>query len=225
MNYIPIFQVKLYYTQINGMWTGWKYGVERSSKPYETDISNLYWLNFVHEAAEFQRKLNISLGEDPIERLPSLGSAFLRVVDAKAEDGTPTKKLYVSHNAAESYSSMTRLLKRYKLNYHKTAKSPELVHGTSIAFSGYPGSITSQDEFYIINGENHRMAVTGTALRNYNSKLWKDVSIMKHVSSSFLNRKVDCITIFIYERTIFNKSIIGLGIYFQDIFRQSSKLG
>ncbi|CAB3221806.1 unnamed protein product [Arctia plantaginis] len=173
--------VKLYYTQINGMWTGWKYGVERSSKPYDTDISNLYWLNFVNEAVEFQRKLNISLGGDSIEKLPNLGSAFLRVVDTMAKDGTPTKKLYLSHNAAGKYSSMTRLLKRYKLNYHKTAKSSELVYGTSVAFSGYPGSITSQDEFYIINGENHRMAVTGTALRNYNSKLWKDVSIMDQV--------------------------------------------
>lgn len=173
--------VMLYYTQIAGIFTGWQHGVERSTLEYDTDISDLYWLNFVSEAIEIQHKMNISLNDESIEKLPHLSSAFLRIIDDKTEDGLPTKKLYVAQNAAGTYSSMTRILKRYKLNYHKTAKDPKLVHGTSIDFSGYPGSITSQDEFYIINGENHRIAVTGTALRNYNPKLWKEVNINEQV--------------------------------------------
>ena len=77
---------------------------------------------------------------------------------------------------------MTRIMKKYKLNYHETAKSAELVPGTTVHFSGYPGSITSQDEFYVVKGENHRLAVTGTTLRNYNKKLWKEVNITEQVS-------------------------------------------
>lgn len=78
---------------------------------------------------------------------------------------------------------MTRILKRYKLNYHLTSKDTKSVPGTTVDFSGYPGSVTSLDEFYIINGENHQMAVTGTTLKNYNNKMWKDVDIYKQVSS------------------------------------------
>ncbi|KAH9644783.1 hypothetical protein HF086_007871 [Spodoptera exigua] len=173
--------VSLYYTQISGIFTGWKHGVDRSMKEYETDISDLYWLNSVSEAIEIQRKMNITLEDEGLEAIPHPSSAFLRVVDDKTSDGTPTKKLYVSQNAAGSYSSMTRILKKYKLNYHKTAKDADLVSGTSVHFSGYPGSITSQDEFYIVKGENHRLAVTGTALRNYNPKLWKEVNITEQV--------------------------------------------
>lgn len=68
-------------------------------KEYETDISDLYWLNSVSEAIEIQRKMNISLENDSLDTVPDLSSAFLRVVDDKAGDGTPTKKLYVSQNA------------------------------------------------------------------------------------------------------------------------------
>lgn len=76
---------------------------------------------------------------------------------------------------------MTRILKKYKLNYHKTSSDDAAVPGLSVEFSGYPGSVTSQDEFYVIRGDNHRMAVAGTTLRNYNKKLWKSVNITEQV--------------------------------------------
>ncbi|XP_021188181.3 putative phospholipase B-like lamina ancestor [Helicoverpa armigera] len=173
--------VSLHYIQISGILTGWKHGIDRSMKEYETDISDLYWLNSVSEAIEIQRKMNISLEDEALETVPHLSSAFLRVADDTTKDGIPTKKLYVSQNAAGSYASMTRILKKYKLNYHETAKDSKLVPGTSVHFSGYPGSITSQDEFYVVKGDKHRMAVTGTTLRNYNHKLWKEVNITEQV--------------------------------------------
>ncbi|XP_047029873.1 putative phospholipase B-like lamina ancestor isoform X1 [Helicoverpa zea] len=173
--------VSLHYIQISGILTGWKHGIDRSMKEYETDISDLYWLNSVSEAIEIQRKMNISLEDEALETVPHLSSAFLRVADDKTKDGIPTKKLYVSQNAAGSYASMTRILKKYKLNYHETAKDSKLVPGTSVHFSGYPGSITSQDEFYVVKGDKHRLAVTGTTLRNYNHKLWKEVNITEQV--------------------------------------------
>ncbi|XP_047029875.1 putative phospholipase B-like lamina ancestor isoform X2 [Helicoverpa zea] len=164
--------VSLHYIQISGILTGWKHGIDRSMKEYETDISDLYWLNSVSEAIEIQRKMNISLEDEALETVPHLSSAFLRVADDKTKDGIPTKKFY---------ASMTRILKKYKLNYHETAKDSKLVPGTSVHFSGYPGSITSQDEFYVVKGDKHRLAVTGTTLRNYNHKLWKEVNITEQV--------------------------------------------
>ncbi|KAI8436683.1 hypothetical protein MSG28_010171 [Choristoneura fumiferana] len=176
--------VSLHYTQISGIYTGWKHGVERSMNEYETDISDLYWLNAVAEAAEIQRKLNISLDDQALTSVSGLSSALLRIVNVTTEDGGIAKKLYVAQNGAGSYSSMTRILKRYKLNYHLTAKSPILVPGTSVDFSGYPGSITSQDEFYVVKGANHNMVVTGTSLNNYNNNLWKVVNITEQVPAA-----------------------------------------
>lgn len=76
---------------------------------------------------------------------------------------------------------MTRILKRYKLNYHMTSEDSTPAPVLQVDFSGYPGSITSQDEFYVLRGEAHHMVVTGTPLRNYNPKLWKEVNITEQV--------------------------------------------
>ncbi|XP_063624010.1 putative phospholipase B-like lamina ancestor [Cydia splendana] len=177
-------QVSLHYTQISGIYTGWKHGVDRSMKEYDHDISDLHWLNAVAETVEFQRKMNLTLRDPALDAVSGLSSAFLRIVNETSEDGTAATKLYVAHNAAGSYSSMTRILKRYKLNYHLTSKSSTLVSGTTVEFSGYPGSVTSQDEFYMVQGAGHSMAVTGTSLNNYNSHLWKDVNITVQIPTA-----------------------------------------
>ncbi|CAH2096323.1 unnamed protein product [Euphydryas editha] len=173
--------VSLYYTQIGGIYTGWKHGVERSMTEYDTDISDLYWLNSIAEVNELQHKLNISIEDPEISNTPGLSSAFLRIINETAEDGTSIKKLFLAQDVAGSYSSMTRIMKRYKLNYHRTSKDTTLAPGSSVDFSGYPGSVTSQDELYVVKGENHRLAITGTPLKNYNNKLWKNVNITEQV--------------------------------------------
>ncbi|XP_045536388.1 putative phospholipase B-like lamina ancestor isoform X1 [Papilio machaon] len=174
--------VSLYYTQISGMYTGWKHGSERNANTKsDTDISELYWLNSMADVVELQRKMNITIDNNPVNKLPGLSSAFLRVVNETLENGTTTKRIYLAHNAAGSYLSMTRILKKYKLNYRKTSTDDAAVPGLSVEFSGYPGSVTSQDEFYVIRGDNHRMAVAGTTLRNYNKKLWKSVNITEQL--------------------------------------------
>ncbi|CAH2048552.1 unnamed protein product, partial [Iphiclides podalirius] len=172
--------VSLYYTQISGMYTGWKHGTERNTN-LETDISDLYWLNSIADVVELQRKMNITIDDPAIDKLPGLSSAFLRITNTTSEDGTATKKIFLAHNVAGSYSSMTRILKKYKLNYRKSQNDDTLAPGVSIEFSGYPGSVTSQDEFYLIKGDNHRMAITGTTLKNYNRKLWKSVNITEQL--------------------------------------------
>ncbi|XP_045773042.1 putative phospholipase B-like lamina ancestor [Maniola jurtina] len=173
--------VSLHYTQIGGIYTGWNHGVVRSNNEYETDISDLYWLNSVAEVVEIQHKLNISVEDPEFTTMPGLSSAFLRIVNETSEDGNEIKKLFMAQDVAESYSSMTRILKKYKLNYHRTSRDTKPAPGASVEFASYPGSITSQDEFYLVRGENHRLAIAGTALRNYNDKLWKNVNITEQV--------------------------------------------
>lgn len=94
------FQVNLYYTQINGIYTGWKYGIDRSESEYPTDIYELYWLNFISEIPEIQRKLNLTIEDSALNYISGLSSAFLRIVNDTSSDGAENKKLYVSQNAA-----------------------------------------------------------------------------------------------------------------------------
>lgn len=92
-------QVSLYYTQINGISTGWKHGVERSTNEYETDISDLYWLNSIADVAELQHKLNISIENTTLDKLPDLSSAFLRIVNETDNEGTATQRMFIAQNA------------------------------------------------------------------------------------------------------------------------------
>lgn len=102
LNTLNHFKVSLYYTQINGIFTGWKFGVERSGSEYETDITDLFWLNSIAEVPELQRKLNISIENSTLDHLPDLSSAFLRVVNETTDDGV-MKKMFIAQNAAGRY--------------------------------------------------------------------------------------------------------------------------
>lgn len=97
----PNLKVSLHYTQVNGIFTGWKHGVERSLNAYETDISDLFWLNSIAEVPELQRKLNISIENTTLDNLPHLSSAFLRVVNKTADEGV--LKMFLAQNSAGRY--------------------------------------------------------------------------------------------------------------------------
>lgn len=64
---------------------------------------------------------------------------------------------------------MLRLLKRYKFGYHVSGeKDAARVPTRSIVTSSYPGALSSQDEYYILNGEKDQdlIVVAGTPLKN-----------------------------------------------------------
>lgn len=90
----------MHYTQIGGIYTGWNHGVVRSNNEYETDISDLYWLNSVAEVVEIQRKLNISVEDPEFSTMPGLSSAFLRIANDTTEDGKDVRKLFVAQDMA-----------------------------------------------------------------------------------------------------------------------------
>lgn len=77
--------------------------MERSQNEFETDISDLYWLNAIAEVAELQKKLNFVVQDPDIDQLPGLASAFVRVVNETAENGSSERKLFVAQNAAGRY--------------------------------------------------------------------------------------------------------------------------
>lgn len=69
---------------------------------------------------------------------------------------------------------MLRLLKKYTFGYHvlPMTKTDALIPSRSIVMSSYPGALSSRDEFYLVNGENHEMVITGTPLLITNRNEW-----------------------------------------------------
>lgn len=63
------------------------------------------------------------------------------------------------------FAKMLRLLKRYDLGYHMSpSEDSELVPGRSIVMTSYPGALSSQDEYYAVNGVGRELLVAGTHL-------------------------------------------------------------
>ena len=94
----------------------------------------------------------------------------------------------VAQNSWNTYSSMLRSLKKYHLPFHTTDGSSEVVAGSGVSFSSYPGLLFSLDDFYIISSG---LIVQETSLMNFNQDLWKLVrwsSVLESVRTIVANR-------------------------------------
>lgn len=72
--------------------------------------------------------------------------------------------IWAGHTAWFVYSSMIRLFKRYNFNFKNT-----MVKATQMAFSSYPGMLSSLDDFYMMNTQ---ITVLQTTNGNYNMQLY-----------------------------------------------------
>ncbi|XP_069702863.1 putative phospholipase B-like lamina ancestor isoform X1 [Periplaneta americana] len=164
-------QVQLFYIQLDGLETGWRYGVKRSRQDIEISELDFLWMNMVSDLADMERQFSTPInGTQPslmFSAAASFASAFVKYHKESGE-------LYAVHNSGGLYQSMLRVLKRYQLGYHHTSDpNSKLVQGQVITFSSYPGVIHSQDDFYLVMGEGefgkkpHQLAVLGTAFSNH----------------------------------------------------------
>lgn len=87
---------------------------------------------------------------------------------------------------------MLRLLKRYTFGYHVLPKTAAPVPGRSIVMSSYPGALSSHDEFYLIQGENGELIVTGTPSTVVNHRdLWNFMKLKNQVGEiSLITRDI-----------------------------------
>jgi hypothetical protein len=84
-------------------------------------------------------------------------SAFVRLVDQSAD-------LMVGHTTWDDYSKMTRIFKYY--NFDLPGAWTKATH---IAFSSYPGTLWSSDNFYILNSG---LVIADTSLEILNPKVY-----------------------------------------------------
>ena len=99
--------------------------------------------------------------------------------------------LYASHVTWNSYQSMLRVLKKYKMEFSMTNdKKSRMVPGQSMTFSGYPGVIYSGDDFTLISPSG--LTTIETTIGNANEDLWKYISpegtIFEGIRATIANR-------------------------------------
>ncbi|XP_048841676.1 putative phospholipase B-like 2 [Brienomyrus brachyistius] len=83
------------------------------------------------------------------------------------------KDLLVSHDTWNNYQSMLRIIKKYSFGYRTSPKDVVPIPGGTQAFSSYPGSIFSGDDFYILSSG---LVTLETTIGNNNLALWKFVT-------------------------------------------------
>lgn len=166
---------------------GWGEGIKRARADVELELADfllmnamadlpdyrVYFENFVHKQPD-----GMEYHTTPVKA--SMVIKYLNEIDDQG-DMVPMKVL-IGHSSDGYYSSMLRMLKKYKFHYHYTGthKSHQ-VAGVDIAFTGYPGSLASSDDFYTITGQKTKFVVGGIRIKNTNIDLWQLVDVKESV--------------------------------------------
>ncbi|KAF4109500.1 putative phospholipase B-like 2 [Onychostoma macrolepis] len=99
------------------------------------------------------------------------------------------KDLLVSHDTWNNYQSMLRILKRYSFTYRTSPTEKATIPGRIQAFSSYPGSIFSGDDFYLLSSG---LVALETTIGNSNAELWRFVqprgAVMEWLRNIVANR-------------------------------------
>jgi hypothetical protein len=106
-------------------------------------------------------------------------SALIKVADDLSD-------IYFGHNTWTNYSSMTRIFKEYKFKSNQGKEK-----STVVAFSGYPGTLTSIDDFYITDTD---LYVAETTNQVFNEDLYDNLtheSLLSWVRVLLANRLSD----------------------------------
>jgi len=114
------------------------------------------------------RNLRAEAKEDPLDnahwerRVAESGrcSALVRLTDGGDD-------LYMGHSTWDDYSKMTRIFKYYNFSLPAAETS-----ATKIAFSSYPGAVTSTDDFYVMNSG---LSTMETSLEVLDARSWDKV--------------------------------------------------
>ncbi|KAM4708771.1 putative phospholipase B-like 2 [Discoglossus pictus] len=99
------------------------------------------------------------------------------------------KDLLVSHDTWNTYQSMLRIIKKYKLPYRTSNNGGHLIPGWVQTFSSYPGTIFSGDDFYLITSG---LVALETTIGNSNKDLWQYIlpkgSVLEWLRNIVANR-------------------------------------
>lgn len=166
-------QTELAVLQLSGLQRGLTGAESIRYDPYKlpADFERLVLLNLYKDVGD----LEWALGMLPPKAPRDPGVAFFKTTSGNAE-------AIAAHAPWGHYSGMNKLLKKYAFNYKLLAGSGQPVPATVVTFSGYPGGVSSGDDF-ILTSTN--LAVLGTGIRNQNPDLWSLLTPNNTVPSAF----------------------------------------
>ena len=76
--------------------------------------------------------------------------------------------IFIGHNSWYYYTMMTRIFKEYNLNFNHPS-----IKCKTVFFTSYPGSIVSNDDFYVTSND---LSIIETTNTNFNDSIYKDIS-------------------------------------------------
>lgn len=112
-------------------------------------------------------------------------SAIIRLI--KDENDKP-KDIFVGHTTWDSYSEMHRIFKKYNFSYTMYGNEKKK---SEVMFSSYPGTLTSTDDYYVIN---RKIVVLETTLEMLDKTIYErnmpnaDTHVPNYIRISVANR-------------------------------------
>ncbi|KAJ8723614.1 hypothetical protein PYW07_007594 [Mythimna separata] len=188
------YQVKLYYTQLEGLAVGYNVATK---DPYQwLSTRDIVWINMLGDLDEIA--FSVSMPKTgPDGRL--FGDHCTGLVKLLPD----LSNLYFSHTTWNSYQSMLRLHKMYVMHLHMSPGSKTLIPGYKMSLTSYPAFIQSTDDFYIISSG---LATSETTIGNSNSSLFALIT--------------PCGTVLEYARAMIANRLAHTGKEWAQIFRQ-----
>ncbi|KAL0979325.1 hypothetical protein UPYG_G00183670 [Umbra pygmaea] len=173
-------QVQLVLLQLKGLEDSYNSQLSFPTGPFTFDPFGFLLFQLGGDLEDLESALNISRQSRPLGS--GSCSALIKLLPGN-------KDLLVSHDTWGNYQSMLRILKKYKFAYRVSPTDNDLIPGGTQAFSSYPGTIFSGDDFYILSSG---LVTLETTIGNSNPSLWKFVkptgTVMEWLRNIVANR-------------------------------------
>jgi len=172
--------VGLFYDQMVGLYQGYRASVKDTAMDVIT-LEDIVTMNIFGDLEDLEQVFDTNDHEAP--KVQGIGhcSALIRLIPNNTD-------LYVSHDTWNSYQSMLRILKRYKMPLRSVPKG-EKVPGDDMSFSSYPGVIYSGDDFTLTSSG---LTILETTIGNNNKDNWRFVtaenSVLEGIRATVANR-------------------------------------
>ena len=181
-------QVGLFYAQLRSLVSGYNKRMPKNRLEYD----DILWMNVFGDLEDLEQVFSHRLGLNHTGHVLGSGScsALIKVLGPDYTNSENYNDVYASHDTWNSYQSMLRILKNYKLNYKRSPKSKKVVPGNHMTFSSYPGVIYSGDDF--TTSPNSGLHIMETTIGNNNASLWQYVkpekSVLEGIRATVANR-------------------------------------
>ncbi|KAF7661966.1 hypothetical protein LDENG_00248930 [Lucifuga dentata] len=173
-------QVHLALLQLKGLEDGYYDQLSLLTGPLSINPFGFLLFQMGGDLEDLESALNKSTQTRPIGS--GSCSALIKLLPNK-------KELLVSHDTWNNYQSMLRIIKKYNFAFRVSPIDSDVLPGGTQAFSSYPGSIFSGDDFYILSSG---LVTLETTIGNSNPALWKFVqptgTVMEWLRNIVANR-------------------------------------